>query len=321
MRIRNGAEFLETTIRSHITFFDEIVAVYNQCADETPKILNRLQQEYGPKLRVFHYRPRVFAPGSLGHAREPADSPHSFVNMSNCALKLTRFSVASKLDDDHLAMDGVGRLIRKIRANHCVLDEALCVSGINIALDEDGQLGILAYEPFVGSGDQGYFQVTPETHFVHDPRFERLQYGSMRRKFAGFAYWHLKYLKSGFGFANREIEMGQNPRFERKYRTFLANRKVHATSEIRFRARVHALLLSILPISEKWELRANRSASFCKNDPGDEGVVAAWHSAREPLRTRTASPRRKPVGQQQAPLRPESSFRPNFQQPAQEVRR
>lgn len=278
MRIRNGAEFLETTVRSHIDFYDELVAVYNQCSDETPEILRRLRAEYGPKLRIYHYLPRVFPPGSIGHAREAPNSPHSFVNMSNCALSLTRFSIASKLDDDHLAMDGAGWLPRKIRAMHCSLDRTLCVSGINIAVDEDGKLGIPAYEPFVGSGDQGYFEVSPQTHFSHDPRFERLQYGAARRTFAGFAYWHLKYLKIGFGFANREVEAGQNPRFERKLRAFSANRKVLTTSEIRFRARLQALLLSILPISEKLELRAERNWSFCQDDPGDDQVFAAWRA-------------------------------------------
>ena len=64
MRIRNGADFLEATIRSHIGYFDEIVAVYNQCTDATPDILARLAAEYGPdRLRVFHYLPKVFPPG------------------------------------------------------------------------------------------------------------------------------------------------------------------------------------------------------------------------------------------------------------------
>ena len=71
MRIRNGADFLERTILSHIDFFDEIVAVYSQCTDATPDILARLQQVHGEKLRVFHYADRVFPPGSEGHAATP----------------------------------------------------------------------------------------------------------------------------------------------------------------------------------------------------------------------------------------------------------
>lgn len=67
IRTRNGAFALEATIRSHIDFFDEIVAVYNRCTDDTPNILVRLKAEFGPKLRVFHYLPEVFPPGSKGH--------------------------------------------------------------------------------------------------------------------------------------------------------------------------------------------------------------------------------------------------------------
>jgi hypothetical protein len=36
MRVRDGADFVEATIRSHIAHFDEIVVVYNQCRDATP---------------------------------------------------------------------------------------------------------------------------------------------------------------------------------------------------------------------------------------------------------------------------------------------
>src|SRR5690606_26502790 len=67
MRIRDGAFSLEAAIRSHIGHYDEIVAVYNRCTDATPDILARLAREFGPKLQVWHYLPRVFPPGSEGH--------------------------------------------------------------------------------------------------------------------------------------------------------------------------------------------------------------------------------------------------------------
>ena len=48
MRIRNGADFLEATIRSHVAFFDEIVAVYNASTDGTGDILARLAAQSAP---------------------------------------------------------------------------------------------------------------------------------------------------------------------------------------------------------------------------------------------------------------------------------
>ncbi|MEM5502288.1 hypothetical protein WNY59_11900 [Ahrensia kielensis] len=116
MRIRNGADFLEPTIRSHIDHFDEIIAVYNQCTDETPDILGRLAQEYGKRLRVFHYIDRVFPPGSDGHAKTPPDSPNSLVNYYNFALSKTSYRTVTKLDDDHIALDQpLKQLTRRIR--------------------------------------------------------------------------------------------------------------------------------------------------------------------------------------------------------------
>ena len=37
----------------------------------------------------------------------------------------------------------------------------------------------------------------PDTCFVHDRRFERFHRGGLGRHFAGYLYWHLKYLKRG----------------------------------------------------------------------------------------------------------------------------
>lgn len=210
MRIRDGAFSVEAAIRSHIGHFDEIVAVHNRCTDATPEILARLEQEFAPRLRVFHYLPPVFPPGSEGHRTEPPGSPRSLVTYYNFALAATRLSHATKLDDDHVAMSGpTSQLMADVRAGRAANGEMACFSGLNLARDENGQLGILRREPFSGSGDIGVFPVTPETWFAHDRRFEVFRRGGMRRRFWGFAYWHLKYLKPEFGFAN--YDLGENP--------------------------------------------------------------------------------------------------------------
>jgi glycosyltransferase involved in cell wall biosynthesis len=217
MRIRNGADFLEATIRSHARFYDEIVAVHNQCTDATPDILARLQAELGPKLRVFHYLPRVHPAGSEGHARTPGDAPTSLVTYSNFALVQTRHRWAVKLDDDHLAIPAaVEAMVGRIRSGGADPGVMHCFSGLNLVRTPDGDWRVPAAAPVSGKGDIGYFQVGEGTHFVADPRFERFARGGVKRRFAGWFYWHLKYLKSGGGFANYELEANPGSRYARR---------------------------------------------------------------------------------------------------------
>ena len=227
MRVRDGAFSVEAAIRSHIALFDEIVAVHNRSTDGTPEILARLARELGPKLRVYHYVPPAFAPGSEGHAREAGDSLLSFVNYSNFALTRTRYTHVTKLDDDHVAMrTATERLIADVRAGRAAQGQVACFSGLNLARDEAGELGILRREPFSGSGDIGIFPVTPTTHFVHDRRFEMLRTGGLRRRFHSFAYWHGKYLKPGHGFANYDLAQNPNSRYAKRLRAHQADRAV-----------------------------------------------------------------------------------------------
>ena len=219
MRIRNGAYALEAAIRSHIRHFDEIVALYNRCTDETPNILGRLAAEFGPKLRVYHYLPEVFPPGSDGHRTVPANSPRSLVAYYNAALSLTRFSHATKLDDDHVAMGAAtARLLDDVRAGRTAVRDIACFSGLNLARDRHGRIGIFASEPFSGSGDIAVFPVTPGTYFVHDTRFERFHHLGLKRQFHSVVYWHLKYLKPDFGFSNYDLASNPRSRYWRRLR-------------------------------------------------------------------------------------------------------
>lgn len=257
MRIKNGADFLEPTIRSHIAHFDEIVAVYNQCTDATPAILSRLAQEYGRKLRVFHYVPRVFPPGSEEHAKEPADSPHSLVNYYNFTLAQTRWRWATKLDDDHLAMGpALGELTGRIRTGAFGTDTMVCFGGINLTRGVDGNYGVLSGDRLSGSGDIGFFPVSPYTFFKRDVRFERFHRGRLKRRFAGLVYWHLKYLKPDFGFANYELQQNPGSRYRRKLSELQKHRTVVGLSEARGHARPTLWPRSLLP--EKARLLRDR---------------------------------------------------------------
>lgn len=274
MRIRNGEAFLEQTIRSHIGHLDEIVAVHNQCTDATPDILARLAQRFGPKLRVYHYLDRVFPPGSEGHLRTPANATASVVNYSNFALAQTRCQIVTKLDDDHMAMDlPMGALAEAARNARSTDREALCYSGINLARDADGRLGLPAEEPLCGNGDHWFVRLTAQNYFIKDRRFETFRHTGLRRRFGGFAYWHLKYLKDGGGFAN--YELGDNPdsRFARKRARRETSNVVDLPSAVEG---VHPAFLDriLAPFSDKRQLLRDRARAL-RHEFGNESLHEA----------------------------------------------
>lgn len=267
MRIRNGADFLEATIRSHIGHFDEIVAVYNQCSDATPAILARLAGEFGPRLRVFHYLDAVHAPGTPGHAATPGSAPTSLVTYSNFALAATRHRIVTKLDDDHLAIGAeLARVVADLRAGRADPGAMHCFSGPNLIDDRAGGLALPAADLLSGSGDIGFFQLRPDTVFTHDRRFERFSRGGLKRRFAGFLYWHLKYLKRGGGFANTAPDENPNGRFARKQQKLNAMPRLSlAEARALLQPRVAARLAALL--RDKARLRLARDGAFATAFP------------------------------------------------------
>ncbi len=218
--VKNGEDFIERAIRSHIDHYDEIVVVHNQCTDQTVPIVERLTSEFPRKLRMLHYEPRAFPPASADNMKEPPDSPHSSVNYANWALAQSRYSIVATLDDDHIAMPRqLTEIVAAIRADGLRQGMYACVSGINLAADNFGRRGVLVSNPFVGAGDHGFFRVTRETVYSFHPKLGRRNDFGWRR-FFGFASWHVKHLKKQAGFANYEIKSNPGGRWERKQREF-----------------------------------------------------------------------------------------------------
>jgi hypothetical protein len=270
MRIRNGADFLERTILSHINFFDEIVAVYQPCSDETPDILARLREIHGAKLRVIHYADTVFPPGSDGHAATPADSPKSMVNYSNFALAMTTTRTVTKLDDDHLAIaDAVAPVVAELRKKGGAGDDMFSFSGINLIGRPGGGLGVPKQDPLSGSGDIGFFDVTDDTVFTHDRRFERVPRPAGRRRFSGFLYWHLKYLKTGLGFANYDLENNPDSRFARRKAQLETRRAVLSLAELRDSQRAGLGMQAAALIDEKKRIALDRARVLAESFPDD----------------------------------------------------
>jgi len=279
MRIRNGADFLEATIRTHAEMYDEIVAVYNQCTDDTADILMRLSKELGPKLRVFHYLPKAHPAGSEGHARTPGEAPDSLVTYSNFALCQTRHQWAVKLDDDHLAIPGaVRKMVDAIRSGAADERKMHCFSGLNLIRAADNKFYVPAVAPVSGKGDIGYFRVSSETHFAHDPRFERFTRGGVERCFAGWFYWHLKYLKSGGGFANYELESNPGSRYARRRKRLQAG-ALWDISETKSRLTPGLLRRLRASIDKKERLGVARDASIETAFPQADLITALDETA------------------------------------------
>ena len=111
---------------------------------------------------------------------------------------------------------------------------------------------------------------------LQDERFETFRHGSQRRRFRGFTYWHLKYLKRGGGFAN--YELGDNPqsRFARKQKKRQASDAVDlATAAANTRPAFVDSLLA--PFDDKRRLLRDRARRMRKEFAGQtiEDVLTA----------------------------------------------
>lgn len=274
MRIRNGADFVERVIRSHIPFLDEIVAVHSPSTDGTADILSRLERELGPKLRTFRYTDRVYPPGSRGHAAARPNAPSSMVNYSNFALAQTTRRTVTKLDDDQLAIaEAFLPVTAELRKNGGAGGAMYGFSGANLYRRSGCSVGILGCEPFSGSGDIGFFDVTADTFFTHDERYERVP-AVERKRFAGFLYWHLKFLKRGGGFANYELEENPDSRFARHRARIQEAPDVIDLPELRRRTKPPTLARLVAKIRRKQRFIVERADAFDLAFP-DETVADA----------------------------------------------
>lgn len=208
LRIKNGAEFLRITIESHLSYFDEIVACYNDCSDSTVSILEELQNLYPDKVKIFEYKPFVHPIFSVGHNSVSTQDIHSFANFSNFAFSKASYSIVGKLDDDHLAIDRnlksvVSRIRNDIASN---VKKIYTFSGVNLAFDVNHKLGVYKREPLVGTGDHMYFPVSSKIYFSQEKNVEAFKFldSKYEKKYMGVLYFHLKHLKSDYGFLNLE---------------------------------------------------------------------------------------------------------------------
>lgn len=201
LRVKNGEQFVRLAIESHLPFYDEIVACYNDCHDNTEAILRDLQKQHPGKIKVHHYLPKVHNMATPQHRQTPADSVHSLANYCNFALSKTTRSVAVKLDDDHLAIPcNLAPAVDAIRADIAAGKRKLYFfSGLNLIRARGGiMVGGRAKYPFSGQGDIVYFPVGADTYYRqgrHTEKFMKPSRKRMEHVYLGLLYFHLHYLK------------------------------------------------------------------------------------------------------------------------------
>ncbi len=203
MRIKNEQQFVRLAIESHLPFYDEIIAVYNDCTDDTINILLDLQQHNPDKIKVFPYLPKVHPVRTPEHATMVGrdDDVHSSANYYNFALSKCTYSIATKLDADHLAIPHkLIPAIKKIRSEFADnKDKIFLFSGLNVMRNQDGELGMTATpQPFGGNGDHWYHRIDARSFFVNHKITQHLnqkyRYG-VPAEYIGILYIHLSHLK------------------------------------------------------------------------------------------------------------------------------
>ena len=203
MRIKNEEQFVRLSILSYLDYYDEIVACYNGCTDNTETILLDLAEQYPKKIKVYHYLPKVHLIGSKEHAQTPNDSVHGMANYSNYALSKTTYSVATKLDADHLAIPHkLAPLLNTIRRDMAAGKKKIYMfSGLNLMRDKSAMIGVIENSPFSGNNDINYHPVNEYTIYHNSAvmeSFNKVYRRSLETEYCGVMYFHLKALKKGF---------------------------------------------------------------------------------------------------------------------------
>lgn len=107
VRVKNEERFIKPCIESCINSLDELIIVYNDCTDNTPKIIEEMCRKYSGKIRAYAYNNRVLSHNLTEKEFEyacslPEDSPRLHSNQCNFALSQVNYRYAVKIDVDQL---------------------------------------------------------------------------------------------------------------------------------------------------------------------------------------------------------------------------
>ncbi len=90
-----------------------------------------------------------------------------------------------------------------------------------------------------------------------------------RRRFCGFLYWHLKYLKAGLGFANYELEDNPDSRFARRKERLETRPEMLGLPELRQMVRPDLKMQAAALLGDKQRLVRDRARALAETFPDD----------------------------------------------------
>lgn len=197
-RLKNGADFLEKAIESHLPYVDEIILVDNNSTDNTAEICEKFAKNFGEKVKFFRYTPEVVAVGNEKWAETPENSVHSLVYYYNWTLSKTTCQYVMKLDDDIIATPEIWKYFQKILSLQS--QKLHIIPLINIFRDENNFLTPLGTKtqilpPIAGIyADYGLFPVSEKTYFIKAKNMEAFVF-PFGINFSHIPLFHLKWLK------------------------------------------------------------------------------------------------------------------------------
>lgn len=107
IRAKNEARFLGYCIDSCIDSLDELIVVYNDCSDNTEKILAEKLKQYPDKLKVYPFNHNILSHNLNKDEFEyaislPEDSVRLHSTQCNYALSKVSYKYAMKIDPDQV---------------------------------------------------------------------------------------------------------------------------------------------------------------------------------------------------------------------------
>ena len=107
IRAKNEARFLSSCIDSCIDSLDELIVVYNDCSDNTERVLNEKVQQYPDKLKTYPFNHHILSHNLTKEEFEyaislPEDSERLHSTQCNYALSKVTYQYAMKIDPDQI---------------------------------------------------------------------------------------------------------------------------------------------------------------------------------------------------------------------------
>lgn len=222
LRVKNEAEFLDRAIETHISGLDELVIVYNDCADNTPDICQRWARKMPEKIKVVEYEPRVVPFGTPESFTIDPRSPNCIANYYNFALALTNHQIVIKIDGDHHAVAWRFRHICAQVRKRLLRSERYPIFGLNLTIDH-GEIVIYNFydyhpsftvegadrigPPAFSGGDHAFYYVDASSWHTVDPiyGYEWIELNPRTRSpycLNTYCYFHLKGFKDDRGTGN-----------------------------------------------------------------------------------------------------------------------